>query len=620
MPVQSRVLCTRHLFYSFCILVMVFSQSACTRQRTDVLLCDADVTVSETMKKLCSPGGGRQGFLMVGYLGLRQSEGDNRAYLRFELNGIDPAGITGAELRLWKSRSRQDTLRVFAVTVDGWDEYGTSWGNGPAMGELVASGHCGQGWNAYDVTEYVKKQTDDRVSFGLRVLNQDQPGLGFNSREGGNPPRLVVTHSGPPAGDTPPNPGFPSTSKLEHGVYISDGSSLSSYNDIKSAVAAVKPGQEIVLGPGIYYETFDLSPDGTADKPLKIRGDGDPRPIIDGTLNQTAWAKGDHGRVDRGLVRVSGDFWTLEHLEIRNAHPWGESPQQNTAGIFILDGTGVTVSDCGVYFGSNGIFATSTTENLTLEYNEVAYNSFPGRGYKHGHYISGPGITTVRFNHIHHNGGTNFKSRSEHLVFYCNYVHSAGSYHLDLSAGRWEDQDAVLAGNLIVTDNEHRANPQFIVFGENRHGGSLHLYNNTFINLYPDGYAFVNMWFPGDAKLLSTTLEACNNVFHHRAYWGGEKLYRSERNVPVLGSNNWVTTGTEAVPETLKNTIFGEELEVIDLIGGDFRPSASSRLIDSATLKVPELPGHEYLHPCMKKVREIRGKKIDIGAFEAASE
>ncbi|MFC1614934.1 DNRLRE domain-containing protein, partial [Gemmatimonadota bacterium] len=420
MSIQSPASYPKNLFLSFCMLVMVLSQTSCTGQRIDILVCDADVTVSETMRKLCSPGGGRQGFMMVGYLELRRSEGDNRAYLRFELNGIDPAGITKAELRLWKSRSREDTLRVFAVEVDGWAEYGTSWGNAPAMGELVASGHCGQGWNTYDVTEYLKKQTDNLVSFGLVVLNQDKDGLGFNSREGGNPPLLAVTHSGPPAGDTPPNPGFPSTSKLKHGVYISDGSSLTSYDDIKSAVAAVKPGQEIVLGPGIYYESFDINTDGTADKPLKIRGDGDPRPIIDGTLNRTAWAKGDHDRGDRGLVRVSGDFWTLEHLEIRNAHPWGESPQQNSASLFILDATGVTVRDCGVYFGSNGIFATATTENLTLEYNEVAYNSFPGRGYKHGHYISGPGITTVRFNHIHHNGGTNFKSRSEHLVFYCN--------------------------------------------------------------------------------------------------------------------------------------------------------------------------------------------------------
>ncbi len=605
------------LFFSIIIAIMI-SLLSCTEQRTDILICDADVTVSETMKKLCSPGGGRQGFLMVGFLTLRQSDGDNRAYLRFDLNGIDPATVTRAELKLWKSRDRQDTLRVFAVGVDGWDEYETAWGNAPLMGELVAAGHCGQGWNSYDVTGYVKGKTGDQASFGLRVLNQEVQGLGFNSREGGNPPRLELTHSGPPAGDQKPDPGFPSTSELEHGVYISEGPALISYPDIKSAVAAIEPGQEIVLGPGIYYETFDLSTRGTAAKPLKIRGDGDPRPIIDGSLNQTAWASGDHGRPDRGLVRVSGDYWTLEHLEIRNAHPWGESPQQNTAAVFILDATGVIVRDCGVYFGSNGIFATSTTENLTLEYNEVAYNSFPGRGYKHGHYISGPGVATVRFNHIHHNGGTNFKSRSEQLIFYCNYVHSAGSYHLDLSAGKWDDQDAIVAGNLIVTDNEDRANPQFIVFGENRHGGSLHLYNNTFINNYPNGYAFVNMWFPGDTKLLGTTLEAYNNVFYHRAYWGGEKFYRSERDVPVLGSNNWFISGTEAVPSSLKNTVYGEELEVVNLTEGDFRPLLRSQLTAAGTTAIPHLPEHEYIHPRQQRERLIAGGKPSIGAYEPA--
>lgn len=607
------------LFFVFAAAVGLAGLASCSGGRTDMLVCDADVTVSETMKELTAPGGGRQGFMMVGFLELRQSSGDNRAYLRFDLNGIDPATVSRAELRLWKSRDRQDTLRVFGVAVDGWDEYGTSWGNAPAMGELAAAGHCARGWNSFDVTEYVRKQTDDRVSFGLRVLNQEKDGLGFNSREGGNPPRLIVTHTGPAAGDTLPNPGFPSTSELAHGVYISDGSTMTEYETIQSAADSVRPGQEIVLGPGIYYESVDLRTDGAADAPLKIRGDGDPRPIIDGTLSDSAWAPGDHGRPDRGLVRVAGDHWTLEHLEIRNAHPWGESPQQNTAAVFILDGRDVTVRDCNVHFGSNGIFATSTTENLTLEYNEVSYNSFSGRGYKHGHYIHGPGVTTVRFNHIHHNGGTNFKSRSEHLLFYCNYVHSAGSYHLDLAAGRFGDQDAILAGNLIVTDNEYRANPQFIVFGEDRGGGSLMMYNNTFVNRYPDGYAFVNMWFPDDdTPLGNTTLEAYNNVFHHNFYWGEERFYRSERDVPVIGSNNWITAGTLDVPASLRATVYGEELPVADALRGDYRPATGGPLIDAATADIPVAPEHEYVHPRRNRQREITGDALDIGAYEAS--
>ncbi|HUU27835.1 MAG TPA: DNRLRE domain-containing protein [archaeon] len=601
-------------------LFIALSAGGCGKTVVDTLYSDADVTVFDGRKELCAPGGGRQGFMFSGYLVLRRAEGNYRAYVRFDLDGIDPSTISSARLMLWKSRDREDTLRVYAVADDSWDEYETAWGNAPQMGDLVASGYCRKEWNTFEVTDYVRSQTDNAVTFGMRVENGTEPGLGFNTREGGAPPRLLVAHTGPPAGDTPPNPGFPSTSSLEHGVYINDRGRLIPYDDISTAVNNIQPGQEIVLGPGIYYQTFDLFPDGTAEKPLKIRGDGDPRPIIDGSLNSTAWQAGDYGRGDRGLIRITGDYWTIEHLEVRNAHPWAESPQQNTACIFIHDAKKVTIRDCGVYFGGNGIFATSSTEDLTLEYNEVAYNSFPGSAYKHGHYVSGPGITTVRFCHIHHNGGANFKSRSEHCVFAYNYVHSPGNYHIDLSAGHWEDQDAVLIGNVVVTDNEHRTNPQFIVFGENRHGGSLLLYNNTFINLYPQGYAFVHMWFPDEnAKVLGTTLEAYNNAFLCDSSRGGMRFYRTEKPVPVLGSNNWITQGVSDIPSTLRGTIQGSDPQLMDLEKGDFRPKPSSPLVDRGSLQAPQFPEYEYIHPRGKRARTVSGARLDIGAYESGS-
>jgi hypothetical protein len=127
------------------------------------------------------------------------------------------------------------------------------------------------------------------------------------------------------------------------------------------------------------------------------------------------------------------------------------------------------------------------------------------------------------------------------------------------------------------------------------------------------------MWFPGDTKLLDTTLEMYNNIFYHRAYWGTEKLYRSGRNVPVIGSYNWIATGTEAVPSTLKNTVCGEELGVIDLTAGDYRPAPRSDLVDVATESVPVLPEYEFVYPRGKRERKVIGDRLDIGAYEAAT-
>ncbi len=583
---------------------------------TDTLFCDADVTVSGSASREMAPGGGRQGYLSVGWFKHNPVNSFNVAYVRFELGGIDPASISSAELKLWKSRSNQDTLRLHAVDDDNWEEYHLYWLNKPVEGDLLASVYVSGGvYNSLDVTGFVKEQSDDVVSFCLKVDQwyNDSEYLGFNSREGGAPPLLVITHSGAAAGDLPPTPGFPSTSSLEHGVYINDGGSLTEYKSITSAIDAVQPGQEIVLGPGVYYETFELSPHGSEQAPLKIRGDGDPRPIIDGSLNSTSWKN-----TDRGLIKVSGDFWTIEHLEVRNAHPWAEA-EANSGGFYIYPGNNCTIRDCAVYYNGNGIFCTSSSGNLLLEYNEVAWNSFPGAGYEHGHYVSGWGTTTVRFCYIHDNGGQNFKSRTEDLIFEYNYLHSPGNYQVDLVKGAdFTDQDAVLIGNVIVTDrpDNQRTNSQFIVFGEDRSGGSLFLYNNTFVHLYPGGSSFIHLWYPGNASVGKTTFEAWNNVFYTAPGAGELMLLGADKPTPAIGANNWVSDNVSSIPAELLRTVQGVNPLLVDIEGGDYRPAPGSPLIDSGDSAAGRLPEYQYLHPRRLQIRKQSGMAIDIGAYE----
>lgn len=597
--------------YTFWLLLLipVFSTARCATV-ADTLYCGADVTITAAAPNFMSPGGGRQGFLSVGYSNIRETEGENRAYLRFNLNGIDPAGIERAELHLWKTRSRSDSIRVYSVEVDTWDEYETVWLNAPPMLDVIASGLCGQGWSVYDVGSWVKAQTDDEVSFGLRTVNPYAPFLGINSREGGAPPMLVVHHAGPGRGESAPRPGFPSTSSLEHGVYINGAGGFRRMESIQSAVQAIRPGEEIVLGPGVYYESFTLGGDGTPEAPLKIRGDGDPRPAIDGSL-VPAWQNS-----DRGLIRVIGKNWIIEHLDIRNAHPWGEAIS-NSGCFYIHQAENTVIRDCGVYFGGNGIFSTDGSGELTVENCEVAYNSIPHAGYEHAFYVNNSSTVTVRFSHIHHNGGMNFKTRAENCVFAYNYVHSPGNYQLDFSEGaRFTDQDAVLIGNTIVTDNRHRSNEQFIVFGENRRGGSLHLYNNTFIHYYPVGNYWVHMWIPDDVQVGGTTLNAWNNVFYFPAGSGTIEFHRAGKPVPVIGSSNWFSSGTTSISSTLRNSILGTDPLLSSLQAGDFRPRSGSPLVDAGDSDAPELPEFQYRHERQMQPRQVRGAGPDIGAFE----
>ncbi len=598
-------------------LVAAVFVSGCGAKSESILYSDADVTVTDiSLQSPGSPGGGRQGFMLVGYGNLHRAEGRYNSYLRFELNGIDPAAITSAQLRLYKRRERQDTLRVYAVKDDAWDEYGTVWDNAPPMGEQVASGFCGEGWNSLDVTGYVKSQTGNVVSFGLRVENDTVPGLGFNTRESGAPPMLVLQHSGEPAPDSLTAEGFPSTSVLEHGIYVLRGGEYIKCENIQAAAGIVQPGEEIVLGPGVYYESFELDRDGTAEAPLKLRGDGDPRPVIDGSMS--IWQPDDNRRGDRGLIYVTGDYWTIEHIQVRNAHPWGEG-RDNSSCFFVHDASCVTIRDCAVYFGGDGIFSTNSTDNITLEHNEVAWNSFPGAAYQHGHYVNGRGTATVRFCYIHNNGGQNFKTRSEKCLFAYNYVHSPGNYQLDFVRSRFEDQDAVLIGNVVVTDNMPTNPTQMMVFGEDRNGGSLFMYNNTFINFHPYNACYVHMWFPEEVEVGSTTLEAYNNVFYHDKSFGDQVFVRSEKKLPVTGRNNWFVDGTAGMTEELKGTLYGTNPGLSDMTAGDYSPLPSSPLVD-AGIKVDEgQPQFHYRHPAGKSERMIKGAAPDIGAYESGS-
>jgi hypothetical protein len=596
------------------LLALLLASSLAAQEVTDTLYCDADATVSGTADRLLVPDGGRQGYLCVGRFEANPVNTPHQAYLRFDLNGIDPATVSGAELLLWKTRSRQDTLRVHAVQQDQWDEYGLYWLNKPADTGLLGSAYVSGGrYNGLDVTGYIQGQSDNAASFCLKVdinFATSSPYLGFNSREGGAPPMLVVKHTGAKRGEQKPALGYPSTSSLEHGAYIGG----TRYATIAEAIAAVQPGQEIVLGPGVYYESIDLTPGGTAEAPLKIRGDGNPRPAIDGSLSATQWKN-----TDRGLVKVSGDYWTIEHLEIRNAHPWAEAAS-NSGGFYIYPGDNCTIRDCGVYFNGNGIFCTSTSGGLTLEYNEVAYNSFPGAGYEHGHYVSGKGTTIVRFCDIHHNAGQNFKTRAEDLVFAYNYLHSCGNYQVDMAEGsEFTDQDAVLNGNVIVTDNAARTNEQFMVFGENRRGGSLLLYNNTFVHLYPVGSSFVHLWYPGSTAVGATTFEAWNNVFYIPP-GKAQKLLDADKPTPSYGGNNWLGGGVTDIPPGIKDNLTGDDPGFTDMGRGDYRPAAGSPLIDAGAGNLEVVPEFMYDHPRIAVERPVAGEGIDIGAYERLSQ
>ncbi|NNF55066.1 MAG: DNRLRE domain-containing protein [Acidimicrobiales bacterium] len=108
--------------------------------------------------------------------------------LRFDVSGV--ASVESAVLRIFVSNSTSNGPEVY-LADNNWDENTVTWATRPAQlsGPHVDSGVIGSGWYELDVTAAI---TTPGV-YTLNLVSVSSDGLRFSSREGTDPPQLVVT-------------------------------------------------------------------------------------------------------------------------------------------------------------------------------------------------------------------------------------------------------------------------------------------------------------------------------------------------------------------------------------------------------------------------------------------
>ena len=134
-------------------------------------------------------------------LRLRAGSPEFRSYVRFQVSGVS-GSVSSARLRLFVTEASDDAGTVFGVT-GAWTETGITWNNAPPIaGSALATGGAATNgsWEEYDVTSAVVG--NGTYSFVLTSSSSDT--VAFSSREGANPPQLVVTAGGTPADTTAP--------------------------------------------------------------------------------------------------------------------------------------------------------------------------------------------------------------------------------------------------------------------------------------------------------------------------------------------------------------------------------------------------------------------------------
>ncbi|HEX4930978.1 MAG TPA: DNRLRE domain-containing protein, partial [Gaiellaceae bacterium] len=113
----------------------------------------------------------------------------HRTHLTFSVTGLSGPPIR-ARLRLYTVDSSPVGGDVY-TTAAGWTEGGLTWSNQPALAPspIASAGAVSSGtWVEVDVTAALTGSG----TYSFALVSADANSAGFSSREGGNPPRLVL--------------------------------------------------------------------------------------------------------------------------------------------------------------------------------------------------------------------------------------------------------------------------------------------------------------------------------------------------------------------------------------------------------------------------------------------
>ncbi|MBN1130041.1 MAG: right-handed parallel beta-helix repeat-containing protein [Chitinispirillaceae bacterium] len=404
------------------------------------------------------------------------------------------------------------------------------------------------------------------------------------------------------------------------------------YTQLQNVVSLLRAGDTVLVdGNTTYAGGVAFTRAGTAAQKIVILGvriSGN-RPVLSGGTN-TIHFNGSHHLVFEGFEVTGGTFRGIFH---------------QADSVVVRD---VLVHHCPAH----GILgADQGSGTLLLEYSEVHHcgsGSSQHQIYMTTDEVHFPGrVFRMQFCYVHDaTGGNNVKSRSERNEIYYNWIEGAYYHELELIgpdpggvAGGWtprlKREDSDVAGNVLFKRQTAANNdPDFAVtrIGGDATGethGRYRFVNNTVVS----GSGAVFRMFDS-----LESVEMHNNVFYRSG--GGVTLVRTVEALwttgapRISGTNNWVVTGTAAVPAGWRNTRSGTVPGFADFAGNNLHPLPASPLRDSGsaspssadTFSFPRPlfppafhpPAARGLLPGGAPARSSDGA-IDIGAFEYAA-
>lgn len=424
--------------------------------------------------------------------------------------------------------------------------------------------------------------------------------------------------------------------------------------------ATLLPGDTVLIHwrATPYKEKWVICRQGTADLPITVRGVLGPngeRPVIDGN-GATTPTNLNYWNEIRGTIKIGGanipadtmpKYITIESLEIRGAFQGyqftGFSGQtltyaQNAASIYVEKAENLTIRNCIITDGGNGLFIGSssvdTSKNILVEGNYIYGNGNAGSGFEHNNYTAAINITFQynRFGPLRAGaGGNNLKDRSAGFIARYNWI-EGGNRNFDLVDA--EDSTQILNspdyqktfvyGNVLIKGDG--GNNQITHYGGDSgtltdyRKGTLYFYNNTIVSTRNGNTV---------AFRLSTNEETCdarNNIFF--TVNAGTTLAMLAESGTLSLVNNWSKSGwRNSFDGAFNGSVTGGSSFVIgtapgfvDLVNQDFHLTSTGQAVNAGTLLHADvLPVNnvtrQYVKYQKSEARPVSGS-FDLGAYE----
>ena len=234
---------------------------------------------------------------------------DANSYLRFDVQGLT-GPVSQATLRLYVQSSSSQGYDVHQVANNSWGESSINYNNAPALGSVINSSGATTANNFVDVdvTSYVT--SNGLISFGANTA--DTSLILLSSREGGNPPELVIQTVGGPT-PTPTNTGVPPTATNTPTPTSTPGAGGSTFTFASNDDATVLSSRPTINFGAASILATDDAPDVLSFLKFNVAGlDG---PVASATLRvfvTTAAAPFD-------VAQVADNGWSQASITYSNA-------------------------------------------------------------------------------------------------------------------------------------------------------------------------------------------------------------------------------------------------------------------------------------------------------------